>query len=535
MPVMTRFKSLRQGCEVEDRADLTGLWHQPKREPLFALSVTALFLLLAGITTFHHEMWRDEMGPWLIARDSRSLLDIFHNIRYDGHPSLWYILLWLLRLFTANPEAMQWLNLGICAGAVYLIAESAPAPRWIRATVALGYYPVFEYGSIARNYALGLLLLSAFCRVFPRRHDRPLLLGVLLMLTANTSMLACLLAIAALVMLAAEAASSPPRLSNRTAPWWGLGIAAAGIIFAVWQMIPPPDTGYAMGWHVGLEPARLLQVLKNMTNAFLPLPKPGPGFWETQFLEGFSPYRHFSWLGALVILMVVSLSLVRRPLALCYYLTGSLGLLAFFYVKHVGYLRHHGFLFLCFGTALWLAGTMQPATLPGPLDVAAHHAERLVARILPAILAVHFAGAMIAAAGEYRYTFSAAKATADLIRSEGLDKLPMIADLDVSGMPVAGYLDKRSVYYPCGDRYGSFVVWDTARLLHSVVWGDPLQLARKSGSPTVVVVDDFVMKKFPPPASLQSELRLVGCRQAEIATEESYCVYLFDPKRTGQK
>ncbi|WP_223908899.1 hypothetical protein [Geobacter sp. AOG1] len=491
-----------------------------------------IFLLYAGFSTFHHEMWRDEMGPWLIARDSRSLFDIFHNIRYDGHPSLWYLLIWPLTVFTINPESIQWLNLGVAASAVFLIARNAPVSRWVRTAVALGYYPIYEYGSIARNYSLGLLALVAFCTLFPYRRERPLLLGVLLLVAGNSSMLACILAIAALLMLTIETVIFRPQPTKIKQSWCGIGIAAVSIAFAIWQMIPPHDSGYAMGWHFSYDPVKLVKVLKNMTAAYLPLPNAGPGFWETEFLAAFSLYRNFSWVGAPLLLIIVSLALLRRPLALVYYLCGSLGLLAFFYVKHVGYLRHHGFLFVCCGTALWLARTMQPVTLAGLLDVAARRSERAVALLFPVILAVHLAGALIAVAGEYKYTFSAAKATADMIRERGLDKLPLIADLDVTGMPVVGYLNKRSAFYPCGDRYGSYVVWDTARMQHSIVWGEPLQMAAKTGSPAVVLVDDFVMKKFPPPAELQPKLQLIGCRNAEIATDESYCAYLFDPDHT---
>jgi len=521
-----------RGLSLHKRFDFTSPQRLPGRETLFALSLTLLFLLYAGFTTFHHEMWRDEMGPWLIARDSHSLLDIFHNIRYDGHPSLWYILLWPLTRLTADPEAMKVLNLVLSAGAIFLIARYAPAPWWIRLIASLGYYPVYEYGSIARNYSLGLLALAAFCALFPCRREHPLLLGAILLIAANSSMLACLLAIAALLMLTIETVTSKPQHAEIKLIWCGVGIAATGIAFAVWQMIPPADSGYAIGWHFGFDPVKVTEVLKNMTAAYLPLPKPGPGFWGSELLTTFSLYRNFSWIAAPLILVTVSLSLLRRPLALAYYLTGSLGLLAFFYVKHVGYLRHHGFLFLCCGTALWLAGTMLPITLPAILDVAARRSERVVAVVFPIILVVHLAGGMIAATGEYKYTFSAARATADMIRERGLDKLPLIADLDVTGMPVVGYLDKRSAYYPCGDRFGSYIIWDTARMMHSIVWGEPLQLATKSGSPAVVLVDDFVMKKFPPPAELQTKLQLVGCRKAEIMTDESYCVYLFDPGHT---
>ena len=518
-----------KGNALEDRTSSLSTRRSPGRDTLFALLVTAVYLLYAGFTTYHHEMWRDEMGPWLIARDSGTLLDVFHNIRYDGHPSLWYLLLWPLTRLFSDPQAMQWLNLAICAGAVFLIAWAAPAPRWLRAAAALSYYPIFEYGSVARNYSLGLFALVAFCTVFPKRRERPLLLGALLLLAANTSMLACLIAMTATFMLGLEALVGKGDTSVSGARWAGLGIAAAGICFSIYLIIPPPDTGYAMGWHFDLDPARVLLVLKNMTAAYLPLPRPGAGFWETQLLAGLPAYRDFSWLAAPLILGTVSLSLLRRPLALVYYLAGSLGLLAFFYVKHVGYLRHHGFLFVCLATALWIAATLEPVALPEGLDAAVRRLEKGVAVFFSALLTLHLAGALIAASGEYRYSFSAAKETAELIRSRGLERLPLIADLDVTGMAVVGYLNKPAAYYPCGDRFGSYVIWDTARMQHSIVWEQAPILAAKSGSAVVVLVDDFVLKKFPIPAELQPRLQLVGCQKAGVATEESYCVYLLAP------
>jgi hypothetical protein len=505
-----------------------------QRELLFALLLTCLFLCYAGFAVYHHEMWRDEMGPWLIARDSATLLDIFHNIRYDGHPALWYLLLWPLTRLSADPQAMQWLNLSIAAGAVFLLARFAPAPRWLRACCALGYFPVFEYGSIARNYSLGLVALCAFCALFPVRRERPLLVGLTLLLAANSSMLACILAIALFLVLAVEplvARASSPRRPRELA---GLALAAAGILFSVYRVIPPADTGYAMGWHLGFEADRLVEVLRHLTAAYLPLPVPGPGFWETELLARLFPaWRALSWLAAPLLLCLAALALVRRPLALAYYLAGSLGLVAFFYLKHVGYLRHHGFLVLCLASALWLAGHLEPVRLPGALDALARRMERVGGWLLPPLVAVQLAAGAFAVAAESRYSFSAGQETAALIRQAGLEKLPLVADLDVTGMTVVGYLNKPAAFYPCGDRWGSYVIWDTGRMQHTIIWEQAPVLAAKTGSRLVLLADDYVMKQFPPPAELLPRLQLIGVRRAGIATEESYTVYLFDPATTA--
>ena len=502
------------------------------REIPFALAVTAVFLLYAGFATFHHEMWRDELHSWLISRDSSSLFSIFNNIRYEGHPSVWYLVLWPLTQLTSNPEAMQWINLLITAGAVFLIAKVAPAPRWVRFAVALGYFPVYEYGAISRNYAISLLALIAFCAIFPYRRDWPILTGILLLFTANTSLPACILAIAAIGMLTVEIVTQPDMSPNREATWCGLGIAAGGVILSIIQMKPPHDSSIYVGWHFGFNPGQTVEVLRWMTSAFLPLPNPGPSFWQSRLLDSLMAYKQLSWLAAPMVLSLVTLSLIRRPLALFYYVVGSFGLLAFFYTKlDYGYLRHQGFLFICVGTALWIAGTMPPVRLPKFFDNVASWSGRTLAVLVPLVLLIHLSGALVAVICEYRYTFSAAKATADMISSRGLDKLPTVADRDTTSEAVVGYLEKKSVYYPLGGRDGSYSVWDASRNYHYDIWNEAASLSERDNSPVLVLVDEETLKSWPPPSTVQPFLQPLGCIRSDTVIEESYCVFLFGAAR----
>ena len=47
-----------------------------------------LYVAFVTVTIFGHEIWFDEMQHWLIAKDSCSLSELFHNLRYDGRPTL---------------------------------------------------------------------------------------------------------------------------------------------------------------------------------------------------------------------------------------------------------------------------------------------------------------------------------------------------------------------------------------------------------------------------------------------------------------
>src|SRR5689334_12634149 len=70
----------------------------------------ALYAALLAIGIAHHEIWRDEAQAWLLARDSGTPLALLHAMRYEGHPPIWHLLLWLLSRATSAPLAMQVLH-----------------------------------------------------------------------------------------------------------------------------------------------------------------------------------------------------------------------------------------------------------------------------------------------------------------------------------------------------------------------------------------------------------------------------------------
>jgi len=164
---------------------------------------TAIGLLLASffalglLLILNHSLWQDEWQAWLIARDSRSLAELFHNFRYDGHPGLWYLTLYGLSRFTAQPLAMQLFHLALATAAVWVFLRFSPFTRLQKILFVFGYFPFFEYAVISRNYAAGVLLIFTYGAVFPRDFPKKyLLLSIILFLLCQTSVYGVLLALA---------------------------------------------------------------------------------------------------------------------------------------------------------------------------------------------------------------------------------------------------------------------------------------------------------------------------------------------------
>src|SRR6266567_5945905 len=70
----------------------------------------ALFAVLLAAVTCKHEIYLDEAQAWLIARDSRSLVDLFHQLHYESHPAFWYLLLYIPAHLSAQIVWMQCIN-----------------------------------------------------------------------------------------------------------------------------------------------------------------------------------------------------------------------------------------------------------------------------------------------------------------------------------------------------------------------------------------------------------------------------------------
>lgn len=215
--------------------------HSPSAR--FRLPEFACLLLFAGLSLYglmHHELWRDETQAWLIVRESHSLAQLLENIRYDGHPALWFMALFALPEIQQGFLPAQVLHYLIALASAALLLFCSPFSRLERCLLLFGYFMLYEYTVIARNYGAGALLLWAFClscRYLPRNAWLPgLVLGVL----ANTSMMGCLVAIAGALALGTAALSGAWTIRARASLATGLVLAAAGILAAAITMAPPP-------------------------------------------------------------------------------------------------------------------------------------------------------------------------------------------------------------------------------------------------------------------------------------------------------
>lgn len=150
-----------------------------KKENRILLCIFGLYVAFNLYLLLVHEMWRDEMNVWLMGRDL-SIIQLFQELKYQGHPCLWYLLIMPFAKLGFPCQIMGILSLGIMALATWVFVFYGPFS--IVTKFVLIFSPAFTYyySVIARSYCLVALgiILAALC--YKKRYEKPILFGVLL-------------------------------------------------------------------------------------------------------------------------------------------------------------------------------------------------------------------------------------------------------------------------------------------------------------------------------------------------------------------
>ena len=129
-----------------------------RRSDLVWTAGVCAVLLLQAVLILTHEPFVDEWQALQIAVQSPDLASLLGNLRYEGHPALWYLGLRGLGAIVGAQWALPAANLILALTTQCLIVFRAPFPRWLRLAVALSEPILFEYGTVFRSYALGVAL-----------------------------------------------------------------------------------------------------------------------------------------------------------------------------------------------------------------------------------------------------------------------------------------------------------------------------------------------------------------------------------------
>lgn len=439
----------------------------------FPVAVTFLYFLMGFFFIFLHEPWRDEQQAWLLARESTSFTELLSHLKYEGHPPIWHLCLMVITRIWNNPFGMQVFHLLLATGTTFCVVSYSPFSRLQNWLFVFGYFSVFEYSLIARNYAIAVLIIVIVSSLSRRRFEWFGLIAVLLGILCQACVHGAIIAIAFYTSLMAEYLLRRTRgLDFERLPTHQLVVgsvlffAALGASFL--QMLPPSDSGFMTEWHTSFDLKRAEIALGGVARSYLPLPVLRRDFWNSNFTELLPWSRSIQAAIACGFLYCSSRVLLKSTLSVILFLLGTIGLVVFAYAKHSGGMRHDGFLFIVWFVSIWVAKSLDDDGQS--LELSEHASEYALSwerssKFLTALLFVHFAGGLAALVQEYRYEFSGGRHAANIIaRSDLQDSTFLVCEPDYIAPAILPYLSRPSATFLRGNRSGSFIVWDRARL-----------------------------------------------------------------------
>ena len=294
-----------------------------KQKKKIEIVLIITFAIITFIGILNHSMWRDELNGWLIARDSSSFFDFFESVKYEGHPLLWYFLLWFLNKFTANPIIMQVVHWLISVATLSIFIIYAPFNTLQKVLFSFGYFPLYEYSLISRNYAFGILSIFLFCTCFQirSRHRNYVTLAFILAFMANTNAYCLLISIALGITLFFEYCFKKylgyTIEAKKAHIIISILILIIGVSISVFTLLPPIDStlqGGANQWFLNFDINRLLQTVNRIWRSYIMVIIPS----DSKILD----LIFFSFL-SIILFSCILLSFIQKPVALCFYLVGS--------------------------------------------------------------------------------------------------------------------------------------------------------------------------------------------------------------------
>lgn len=428
-----------------------------KTETKYLCILASLYFIAEFIGICHHELWLDEAHHWLLARESGSVWELLQNTQNEGHPVLWNFLLYVITRFTLNPFWMQFFHLAIATSAVVIFLRKAPFNWLFKSLFIFGYFMIFEYTLISRNYILGLLFLFLACSIFEFRDKKFILLSVYLALAANVHLMFAVIALAIFLTLVFEQ-SCKENAFRKPEFLIGALIFTIGSALTAIQIIPSENIQF-------FEHINQMRLSEKFTKGFIALFKglivvpdfSSIHFWNSNYLVNFS--KPLSAIAGLLLYVVPLLLFFKSSKTLFFVYTALFGTQIFFFLTQMSATRHDGITFLIVIIGLWIAHCFPADVNKLSALLNSNFAGRLKSLIVYGILIIHFFSGIYAYGMDYRYAFTSEKKINDFLKLQHLDTQTIIA-ANCSGTVVSPNLQKQ-IFFLCANDYESFCRWNS--------------------------------------------------------------------------
>ena len=448
-----------------EKTEWRKLWRR-----LWPVLVLLIYIALNFFLVSRHENWRDEAQAWQIARltDWKGL---FAQLKYEGHPVLWYL---VLMPFAKGGFPFEWMgliSLALMSVAAWLLIRKAPFAVPVKLLLLFSPFFVYYYPVVSRSYSLVPPILAALAVVYPKRKEKPILYGVLIALLSQTHIymvaVSFMLSFAWLCETAADAFKG--RRENAAVikrNICGLGISLASALFLIWELIG------STGANTGIDISPAATVSSNLHRISV------GAEWAVNFALGIWMSDEF-WAFLKIVLIVCALVLIVFSFeeGLIFTIAAFLQVLMFTYVylpsEQKAILVVHELIF-----TVWVvlekrrreelarplpALRALPGDREGVRDIYVFLQRTAWQAALVIMAAVAYYGHNSFIREDVDQAYSASKDIAEYIDENVPEDAVIAAAGYYTAYPIAAYLPEREIYYPPLEDILTYAVWNDER------------------------------------------------------------------------
>lgn len=426
-------------------------------------AIPILFMINAALGIAHHRLWFDEVQSWSLVRDSPTIAALFHNLEYEGHPGLWYLMLWGAQRITLDPIAMKICHWLIAAASIGLIGYFSPFRKRDRILLMAGYFLAFQYVVICRNYGIGMFLGFLYAYLESNHPARKYSLYLTLGLLANCNAFTFLFSGVLAMNHFFEALTRRSKGERPRDEGLGLCLYALFAGLAIWTLYPPADMAYAgvgteravaQGLATGIPAATGLPqsdyIASTPLTVLLRLSYISPEFFSTIAINSrFWQYAVYSVIGLAAILFTVLPFLVLYPVRRVFRIHVLTFAVVFAFCDAVYRLpsfRHIGVLWLSFVVCYWIKSARDGKT----------------SSLASLVFALSALWGAYSTAHAYRTTYANSEAAASWVRDQGLQTGFWISYDDHAGVPLSAFLGIPTYSLECHCLH-NHIVWNNRR------------------------------------------------------------------------
>ena len=378
-------------------------------------------------------MWRDEAQKWLIATNL-DFFQILDFLRYEGHPFLWYLLLYFLKLLGCSYESVKILNWIILSIGICIFYYKSPFPFWFKTFFIFSSLIAFEYAAISINYGIVVTLIFALAWCYPERHQRPILYSILLFLLYHSHVMAFAFSLGLTLIFILEVIEKKLDKRNQLAAVL-MFVAAISLMYS---LVNPSDSAILSADGPSISFDILLKGFIKVCDST---------FWIFKLI--------FPWFVGFPLIIIGVLCIKKLNLKLL-----VLSCLVYYFLVNEYiygmFFRHYGFVFCFFLFAWWQSENEKDMEYSLPRIKKYYY-------ILITILLFHSSFFSIRLyQNEFKFPFSGSKDCATFInKQQWSDSVVLIGYPAHTFSAVLPYLDHPNPFWqPEVKRFGTYLKWD---------------------------------------------------------------------------